>query len=753
MRRLIMTSALLFACAGQGQPPLSPGKQPAPKSLVPPGQAARVDSTFRLLAERYSGADYPRLESELGIRRAQDEPLGFDPTRVLYYDRIFRDLKLTAAEHAVFARQGLVSVDHAQRYSMGSAYFAIYSRDLPVLVTTDSILHALHRTYDKTLETLESQLFVVTLRGALDLAHEELARVAPGLPSAVQTSASDVDVYLTAARALLGAAPRSKLDNDVKVGELLKNVDQLLLQGPDHPTEIYGGRRPVDYSQFKPRGHYTHTPALSRYFRAMIWLGRADLGFVLQRPDAATTLKIDPVREARSAALLTLILQSSGAAVALQRMAAIVDFMVGRADSLSIDQMGQWLARHGVRDGAGLVDDGIVKRMAAELSGQSQQQIRSQVVVAPRGGDTVAPPEILQVFGQRFGLDSFVLSRTVFDSIVFEGAKPERMVPSGLDVMAAFGNDEAVRLLRPELERWHYSANLLAARKTIDQTPPSAFSADLYHGWLGVLRTLDDVPRSGAFPRVMRNTPWQRKQLQAQLGSWAELRHDTILYAKQSYTAHPECGYPAGFVEPYPEFFDQLQRLTLRAAGLLAAADVDASGAPYARSFRDRQVKFFLGFADVMQKLGSLARKELAAQPFTSDEQSFLKKTIDARGAGSGPPRYDGWYAKLIYGGEPEGWLPTIADVHTDPQSGNVLEVGVGDVEFMVVAIDNQADRAAYVGPVYSYYELTHPASDRLTDQQWEELLQLDSPPPRPAFSKVFRAPRVARSLGPRDQP
>lgn len=32
-----------------------------------------------------------------------------------------------------------------------------------------------------------------------------------------------------------------------------------------------------DFSQFKPRGHYTETPELEQYFRAMIWLGRTDI--------------------------------------------------------------------------------------------------------------------------------------------------------------------------------------------------------------------------------------------------------------------------------------------------------------------------------------------------------------------------------------------------------------------------------------------------------------------------------------------
>ena len=64
----------------------------------------------------------------------------------------------------------------------------------------------------------------------------------------------------------------------------------------------------------------------------------------------------------------------------------------------------------------------------------------------------VAAPALFQLFGQRFLLDSYVLSHVVYDSISFQGRKVKRQMPLGLDAMAALGNDEATRLLRPELE-------------------------------------------------------------------------------------------------------------------------------------------------------------------------------------------------------------------------------------------------------------------------------------------------------------
>ena len=61
----------------------------------------------------------------------------------------------------------------------------------------------------------------------------------------------------------------SKLGQDEDVKRILNFVQSLKLQtfAPGNITEIYGGKRTIDYSQFQPRGHYLKTATLARYFR------------------------------------------------------------------------------------------------------------------------------------------------------------------------------------------------------------------------------------------------------------------------------------------------------------------------------------------------------------------------------------------------------------------------------------------------------------------------------------------------------
>lgn len=87
-----------------------------------------------------------------------------------------------------------------------------------------------------------------------------------------------------------------------------------------------------------------------------------------------------------------------------------------------------------------------------------------------------------------------------------------------------------------------------------------------------------------------------------------------------------------------------------------------------------------------------------------------------------------------------------MVDVHTDPLSGNVLEVGTGSVEFLVAAIDNEGDTRVYVGPVSSYYEFTWPAAKRLTDDAWGQMLRTDRVPDRPQWMDPILHPPKERT-------
>ena len=98
-------------------------------------------------------------------------------------------------------------------------------------------------------------------------------------------------------------------------------------------------------------------------------------------------------------------------------------------------------------------------------------------------------------------------------------------------------------------------------------------------------------------------------------------------------------------------------------------------------------------------------------------------------------------------GDSAEEWKPTVSDVYTDPNTKKALEVATGDVNYVMVAVDNGQDHMVYVGPTYSYYEFTLPVSERMNDEEWSENIKNDEIPSRPKWTNSFQGPRQERSL------
>ena len=721
--------------------PLLTGLALALLCLAPPALAGPPEPIEHELFDAWIGRhpDLTRAQlfEQYGVTAPSTKALPFDVSEAKFYREVVHGLSLDAEARAQLGRDGVVLVDPPRRYSMAAAYWELFTSDLPLLVTTDSVLDAMHRSFDDMLAELEMQVLAPMIREVLRETRDAAMALA-AKDRRLARAADDVDLYLTTALNLLENEPDlpqlaiapARIDGEA-VSTLLAKVTALELENPainGRSTTIYGGQRAVDWSQFEPRGHYTKTAELEYYFRAMMWLGRADTGFELHS-----------ARQLQAAALLSHAARTSGALEALGAVKSVIDLFVGRADELTPFQLAGLMQQIKLTPAAlGRTADRTRLMVQLAASGMGAQRIRSQVVVSdPKAAEKVAPPPLFQLFGQRFVIDSFVMSKVVYDDILFEGRKMNRRMPTGLDVMAALGNDLALWLSKGELDRWRYGANLATLRDVVAAYTDAHWNDSLYMLWLDALRSLNRAPE-GHVPAAMTRGPWGRKMLQTQLASWSQLRHNTILYAKQSYTGSAGCLYPAGYVEPYPAFYEKLGHFARVAAKRLGAL----KGLEAHRGHIERHVSYFDGFAGHMQTLEKLARKQLRAEPFSAEDEAFLGNTIEMKivGGYDPTPQWNGWYMDLLYIPQFESvedavkWEPTVADVHTDPDSAQVLQVGTGDVHFVVAAIDNDGDTAVHVGPSYTWYSFHQPAARRLSDAQWQQRLRSDQAPPRPSW-------------------
>jgi hypothetical protein len=70
-----------------------------------------------------------------------------------------------------------------------------------------------------------------------------------------------------------------------------------------------------------------------------------------------------------------------------------------------------------------------------------------------------------------------------------------------------------------------------------------------------------------------------------------------------------------------------------------------------------------------------------------------------------------------------------------------VLHQGVGNVDLMIIAIDNGKDRVVYVGPTMSHYEFEMPSAQRKTDKEWKKDIIDGKFPPRPDYTRGYLVP------------
>jgi hypothetical protein len=695
---------------------------------MPAAQVAELESLRQSLGE------VSQLTADTFADRyavAYGPALAYDPMTSTGLDRIQGSaVAPSAVELDALAKHGFVISKDRAFPTFTYGYATLYSEHLPLYVSADSILDAVHRSYDRILERLEETVLGPELQTLLTSLRAALA----GQGMGGNDVARDVDFYLAVALGLLtgSAAPVAGASS----GDVAAFVTDATAAAGVKGVVLFGVHREVDFSQFTPRGHYTDTEQLKRYFRAMMWLGRIDFRLIETLPTGEQVF----YRRQFDAMLALHALFDPPNLARHQAIDEAIQTFAGESDNMKVSEVGRLLADLGARDDATAVDLPDQRVAQAILDGgYGAQRIASDIMVNGATGSGPLPlHRTFLVFGQRYAIDSHVFSNVVYDRV-----RTGRMMPSPLD--AAFGalaNDQAGGMLDAELRAFAYAPNLAAMRVLADAHGPEFWDANLYNLWLSSLRALSPThatsdPASLGMPAITGTEPWQRRLLNTQLASWAELRHDTILYVKQSYTSGDICEFPDAYVDPYPEFFAAFERFADHAMQHVVpiAQRTDAQFAASVADYLDR-------LGRTVTTLRQMAESERSGTPFTPEMMAFINQTVTLRSICGGSIA-DGWYPKLVFT-DPTTFDPTIADVHTQPTDaggnvvGRVLHVGIGNSRLMVVTANTCTGPRAYAGLVFSYYEKITENFDRLTDERWAAEVKAGTPVDVPWMGDLF---------------
>ena len=615
------------------------------------------------------------------------------------------------------------TTDYIQLYDL---YNTIRKSNQPMLVTTDCVLHSFHVLFDYALRDIETRHFypdIAALTQAL-VAWETRVLAGAKQPKTREALLGNL-AYLSVAAALLDTGfkvPR-KVEKLVKAELALIDAHAGITKSP-----IFGIRE--DYSQYVPRGHYTRSELLKRYFRAMMWFGR--MGFDLKPGNSEKDIELGRKLTYQALLLCDAIKQVKvGADNGLNVWNRIYEptvLLVGKSDDLGFKEYND-LAYEIFGDKNLLPNrpnDVSLDRFISKALALRAPQIVNRPVE-----DTLEPAQVTSGFrlmGQRYIPDSHIFQELVYNKV---GSQDDpRMMPRGLDVFAALGSAPARRILKElyhEDRYQNYEQQLDKLVQEFDQLTPDDWNQNVYYGWLYALRLQNQpVAKSKSLPEFPFAPAYADKCLVTTSASWAQLRHDTILYAKQSYTmlttAMPERPEPPPnpvvFVEPRPEVFAQVLNITDKIITRLTEHGVLSEDV----GSRLDLLRVATGI------LQAIADKEIRG------EKQDPGELIDAWHIGDRMEDFAEFPGDETTNDEDKD-MATVADVHTDPNSKTVLEVAVGHPLHVFALVPFAGKQYIATGGMFSYYEFTQPMDKRLTDAQWQEM---KNRPAMPEWTKSF---------------
>ncbi len=728
---ILVVTTLLAGCGGEpvSPPPAEPGAtatarptmapQPTATAVPEPTPSPQGQATAASLGLRQEPA-FAAYEWVPPLGDERPYPGAATPTsikRVLIAETsswVRDDRRLVK----MLERQGFAVRAGTDRFFHAAYDFAWYARR-PLYVTTDAMYHTWHLVFDKVLRDAEQKSLLPILKrlltGAVPAARAQ-QRTLAGTPLA--EAAERATAYYEAAAVLAGLDLGTTSDRAAKEVALARKAAEVARSPVSGVVDCQFPDRfdgCVDYSLFRPRGHYDRTPKLRRYFAAMSVLGQEWFGLAPANDGVLPGLLVTRV-----------VIADPKLQADWQAIYEPTAFLVGLADDVTPSevavaadaQVPAW------RDDPSALVGIDTRRLAAAIVAAHPTRIDPE-----RAG--------IRLMGARFTLDAYVLDQLAWPNV--GTVEQPRVHLSALDVAAALGSDLALKtqLDAGEGAYEHYETQLTKMASLVASRQPSDWAGTVYDAWLASLES-QLAPHGAAYPDYMRTPAWAAKSLQTALASYAELKHDTILYAKQG-SAGESGGIeeestwePRHWVEPDPVAFLRL------AAGASLLRDGMSQRDLLPASDRDTLDTFI----ELSTWLGGVATRELGGRVVNDKQNERLE--------GIGSELEYLWFATADlsgaegYPGPSEGSDALVADIYRS--SGAYLEEATGFVDTIWVIVplgDGRFELAS--GGVFAYHEFRWPADNpRLTDTEWRSMLddaenaQATSPVARPSWQAPF---------------
>ncbi|MHC9540186.1 MAG: DUF3160 domain-containing protein [Vulcanimicrobiota bacterium] len=589
-------------------------------------------------------------------------------------------------------KNGFVVVPHYYR-QIFSPY--IQEKELPPFITTDSLFATFHIIFENQVKLMEEDFAAETK----ELTAEMLAALKK-LPG----DSSDRDSRFLCAAYFSVAA--SLLDDsfvpEPSVRKAVHDEVSLIREGKSVARSPLFGYE-IDYTQFSPRGFYTDSNTLKSYFQTMSWYGGCAFRLVSER-------------ETRAATMIARALAANEKACGVWRkMDGIYTTFLASSDDITPLRYAELKTR------AGSGHDWLTE-FIREAGREPDPTINSMVLrpeEIPRWKELT---KAMRFFGKRYVPDSQIFMYLTFPEV------KGRPLPSGLDIMAANGSARARELLEKEGAFSHagYEEGL-AKSEVVMERMKNDRSRSCYGDFLSLAETLTSPEKENTFPFMMTEA-YLDKNLMTALGGWASMRHTWQLQMKTSAIWGCLTDYEQGWVEPNVAFYESLKSLIRHTSDAL-------------KPVKEAHIGRLEKLGALVDFVKEVAIRQKRGEKLSENEINALHRYGETI---AGLSYFDGNVYEVE---EVLPWMSCIADVHYEYLNGVVREVGRGPAMPIYVAIPVKGRYALAVGGVFTYYQLTSPLSENITDEKWKKMTAAGVLPPLPWWTGSFICSNDAKLL------
>ena len=633
-----------------------------------------------------------------------------------------------------------------------------------ILITNDLLLHSFHKLFDNTLKYYEQTISRDTIKDLSQNLFEKFANLAKNETDAeLKETYEFLAAYWAVPAAILvekedlkivphyDEAKDERLEWTVKDDEQLRNIirenaKQYLskLDSTDQELmssileQIFSANETIidpflanyspdfvvinqimqDYTQFTPRSHYTDNAELKTYFMAMKWLMREKFYFGDDKLVNAALVMVNNITDEDT--------------VRLWELSAKIKKLIWWDDDLTLESLTDWMKENEMNSVEAIKN--ITEEQKAELFKLVPQKIQStaystesQMEISSDDAKDMTAGFVF--FGEKFTLDSYLFDLTTAGSAEFEyeympNKQTALIVPDILE-----NNSDAAEMvdlwMTAKTTKWDVLENLEftqyssyssvrqdAVQKLRKELETTTIMDTVYHKWIDMIGYLINEAEENA-PYFKLDPVYKLKNLVTYMGSYTELKHDTLLYVKQSYAelwwwGLAECSIevnppllpvPKWYIEADIDVLNKLIELNNETKSDFSELD-------------NSVLANFVAFDEFLNKMKSILEQQMNNEVISDEDFEYMRTAFDKLWDITFP-FVNGWVTQK------EMRSALIADIFTS-EGWNPLYEAVGRPAVMLVMIDDANGKRIARGPVFTHYEFYD--SDNVVDAKWSRL-------------------------------